>query len=114
MGGLAAGSLDRRITLHRFGVIEDEFGDRVEGFTPIATVYASVRSSPGAERVANAQTGATSAKIIRIRYSSTVADLNPKDRVEYPIGSGKMLDITSADEIGYKDGIEIVAIGVAD
>lgn len=114
MPGLDAGSLDRRVTLHRYGVVKDAYGDDRPGFSPLATVAASVRPAPGAERLQSAENAASAPTVIRIRWSSRVADLNPKDRVEYPVGSGRMFDIKSVVEIGRRDGLEIAAIGRAD
>lgn len=114
MVGLAAGSLDRRITLLRGGIVRDEDGDDVESWQPLASVWASVRPAPGAERLASAEVAATAPTVIRIRWSRQVADLSPQDRIEYPIDSGRQFDIASVIEIGFREGLEIAAIGRAE
>lgn len=109
-----AGSLDRRIALLRAGTVEDEYGDQVDGFSAMAIVWASVRPAPGNERLASAETAATAPTVFTIRYSRIVADLSPRDRIEYPIGSGKTFDIKSIVELGRRDGLQIAAVGRAE
>lgn len=109
-----AGSLDRRVTLLRAGTVTDDYGDEVDGFTELATVWASVRPSPGTERLASAENAATAPTVITIRYGRGVADLSPRDRIEYPVGSGRMFDIKSVVELGRRDGLQIAAVGRAD
>lgn len=109
-----AGSLDRRITLLRAGIVTNEYGDEVDGFADLATVWASVKPAPGTERLASAENAATAPTVITIRYSSMVADLTPRDRIEYPVGSGRTFDIKSVVELGRRDGLQIAAVGRAD
>ncbi|WP_347091674.1 phage head closure protein [Sphingomonas parapaucimobilis] len=109
-----AGAMDRRVALLRAGTVTDDYGDEVDGFAPLATVWGSVKPSPGTERLASAENAATAPTVITIRYSRKVADLNPRDRVEYPVGSGRQFDIKSVVEIGRREGLQIAAIGRAD
>ncbi|MDO7841082.1 phage head closure protein [Sphingomonas immobilis] len=114
MISIDAGSLDRRVRLLRFGLAENEYGDETEGFAPLADVWGSVRPAPGAERLANAENAANAVTVVTVRWSTRVADLNPKDRVEYPIGSGRQFDIKSVTEKGRRVALEIAAVGRAD
>jgi SPP1 family predicted phage head-tail adaptor len=109
--GMIAGTLDRRITLLRAGIVQNEGGDDVEGYEPLATVWASVRPSPGTERLQSAQNAASAPTVFRIRWSQKVSGLSPVDRVEYPVGSGRTFDIKSVVEMGRREGLEIAAIG---
>lgn len=109
-----AGALDRRVALLRFALVVDKYGDQVEGFAPLATVWASVKPAPGSERLASAENAATAPTVITIRYSRAVADLSPADRVEYPVASGRFFDIKSVVEIGRREGLQIAAIGRAE
>jgi head-tail adaptor len=108
-----AGSLDRRVTLHRAGAVENEHGDMVQGWSELATVWASVRPSPGSERLASAEAAANAPTVVTIRWSSIVADLSPADRLEYPVGSGRFFNIVSVVELGRRDGLQLAAIGRA-
>lgn len=109
MSGLDSGALDRRIQIYRAGIVRDTHGDDVDGFTAGPTVWASARPGGGRERLVSAQTAAEAPMVFRIRYSSNVANLSASDRIEYPIGSGRMYDIASVNEIGRRDGLEIAA-----
>lgn len=111
---MRAGRLDRRIALLRAGTTTNEYGDEVEGFGLLRTVAASVKPAPGNERLANAENAATAPTVFTIRYSAAVADLNPRDRIEYPVGSGRAFDIVSVVELGRRDGLQIAAVGRAD
>lgn len=108
------GKLNRRVTLLRSGIVEDKYGDPVEGFAPLRQVWAAVRPAPGTERLASAENAANAPTVIEIAWSPLVADLNPRDRVEYPAGSGRQFDIKSVVEIGRREGLQIAAIGRAE
>jgi len=103
---LAAGRLDRKIAIERFGAVEDEHGDRVESWAPLANVSAEVVPAPGGERYSSSENAATALTRFTIRWSTTVADVNPKDRIGY---GGRFYNIKSAIELGRRVGIEILA-----
>lgn len=103
--------LDRRITLQRYGVTYDSDNQPIEGFTDLATVWASVQYVSDGERVRAAEVGASITVRFQIRYSSTVAVVNPKDRVVY---GGKTFDISGVKELGRREGLEISAAAAAD
>lgn len=110
MSGLDRGRMDRRIKLLRAETNENSLGEAVPTqWGELATVWASVRPAPGRERFASAEVAAEALTIFGIGYSSKVAGLNPKDRIEYPLGSGKNYDILAVVEIGRRDGLEITA-----
>lgn len=116
---MRAGGLDRLITIQKFGLTEDQYGDQVEGFTGSDPIAARVKNLAGAERLVAAQNGATMPTVFQIRWTPALdpaADqgLNPKDRVEYPSGSGRLYNVTSAIELGRHDTIEITATVSAD
>lgn len=108
------GKLNRRVVLLRWGSTEDQYGDPREGFTPLRQVWAAVRPAPGTERLASAENAANAPTVFEIAWSPLVADLNPRDRIEYPVGSGRQFDIKSVVEIGRREGLQIAAIGRAD
>lgn len=103
--------LDRRITLLRYGITYDDDLNPVEGFTAFATVWASWRRASARETLAGAEVNAAATDVFEIRYSSAVADLNPKDRLSY---QGDIYDIQATAEIGRRVGIRIDASRRAD
>ena len=108
------GPLNRRVTLLREANGEDAYGDVQSGFAELATVWASVRPSPGTERLVSAEAAANAPTVVRIIWNPRYADLNPKDQLEYPVGSGRRFDIKSVIELGRREGLEIAAIGRPD
>lgn len=108
---MEAGKLDRRITLQRYGITYNADNEPIEGFADLATVWASVQYASDGEKIRAAEVGATISIRFQIRYSSTVAGINPKDRVIY---DGKTFDISGVKELGRREGLEISAAAAAD
>jgi SPP1 family predicted phage head-tail adaptor len=103
--------LDRRITIQRFGVSYNADNEPIEGFTDLVTVKAKIQYASDGEKVRAAEVGATISARFQIRYSSTVSDVGPKDRV---INEGKTFDIVGVKELGRREGLEISAAAAAD
>ena len=101
---------DRRITLERGGVSDDGFS-QVETWEPLAEVWAEVDPISDGERWRAGEVGASVTHRFRIRYSTTVADLNPRDRLTY---EGRAFDIGGVKEMGRREGLEITASARAD
>lgn len=108
---MEAGKLDRRITLERYTTTYNEFNEPVEAWTTLGRVWASKRDVSDRERVAAAEVSAEISTRFQIRYSSTVADLSPKDRLTY---EGRIYNISAVKEIGRREGLEISAAAEAD
>lgn len=108
---MRAGELDRRITLMQYGISYNADNEPIEGFTPLATVWASAKPVSDGEKVRAAEVGATITMRFQIRYSSTVAVLNPKDCLVY---QGKVHDISGVKELGRREGLEISAAAPTD
>lgn len=103
---MRAGGLDRRIVIERVSVTYDEFNAPVEQWSTLATVWASKVDVKDGERF---RADAVSSEIttrFRIRYSTTVADVSPRDRISY---DGRLYDIVAVKEVGRREGIEITA-----
>lgn len=103
---MAAGPLDRRITLERATVTFDDLGGAVETWSTLATVWAQVLPISDGERWRAAEVGAEVTTRFRIRWSTTVADVGPKDRIAY---AGRVFNIAGVKELGRREGIEITA-----
>lgn len=104
--------LDRKITLERFTYSTDPgSGEQVKTWSTLATVWASKRDVSDSERVASAEVSAEIGTRFQIRWDSSWADLNPKDRV---VHDGRTYDIVGVKELGRREGLEISAIARAD
>lgn len=109
---MSAGKMDRRITLQRATESDDGFssaGDKT--WSDIATVWAEVITVSDGERWRAGEVAAHVTHRFRIRYSATVADLCPEDRVVY---QGDAFNISGVKEIGRRRMIEITASARAD
>lgn len=114
------GALDRAVTILRAGAEVDDGRTLKPGdFAPLAggaNLPATYRPAPGTERFAGAGAEATVPSVFWIRWTPDLADLatgiNPKDRLVDD--SGWEHNITSAVEMGRREGIEILAVRKAD
>jgi head-tail adaptor len=110
--GLAAGELDRRLTIERKTVTLNSLGEQVETWAPLASNIAASKSYRRAnENVQAAEVAAIRVLRFVIRWSTTVATVNPKDRILF---EGAYFDLIEVNEIGRKVGFEIFAQARAD
>lgn len=109
---MLAGHMDRRITIERFTATQDPgSGERVEVWGPVATVWAEKSYRRANESMLAGEVSAIRVLRFAIRWSSAVADVNPKDRVAF---EGSKFDILEVNEMGRREGIEIFAQARAD
>jgi SPP1 family predicted phage head-tail adaptor len=108
---MRAGRLDRRISIERVTTAPDAFNTPVETWTTIAEVWASKEDIKDGERLRAQEVSAEITTRFQIRWSTTVADVNPKDRLTF---DAKTYDIFGVKEIGRREGIEITAAARAD
>jgi SPP1 family predicted phage head-tail adaptor len=108
-----AGDLDRRITIRRATITYNEFNDPVETWADLVTVWAKRTDASAAESYRAQEVGAQISARFRIRYSSDVADVNPKDRIAF---DGREYNITGVREAEgtRNEWIEIDAVARAD
>ena len=105
---MRSGRLDRRITLQRKTVTENSYGEPVETWKDLGTVWAEYLPVRGAERYASMQTVGEIEIKWRIRYRP---GLTPIDRIVY---KGHTHDVTGLIEIGRREGLEIYTKGRAE
>jgi len=103
---LRAGDLDRRVELQRLVVTRDRMNAPVQNWSTLAEVAASLFDVSDAERLSNAEVGASVTTRFRIRWSPDVADLNAKDRL---VCEGAVYAISGVKQVGRRDGLEITA-----
>lgn len=108
---MKAGALDRRIIIERAYDERDEFNEPIKRWRPLAGVWASKQDIRDAERIASQEVGAEVTTRFQIRYSASVADVDPKDRI---IFEGRVYDIVARKEIGRREGIELTAAARAE
>ena len=102
---LAAGRLDRRVTIVRPAVTRDALNTPVEG-EPTRTVrWASVRPAPGTERFANLENAATAPTRFVLRWQADLVRIT--DRIEH---DGRTYDVVSVMEIGRREGWEVLGV----
>lgn len=80
---MRAGRLRHVVTLERQSATQDAMGQRVDVWTTIATVRASVEPIRGNEFIAASGERAELTTRIRIRYSADVSGLRARDRVNH-------------------------------
>lgn len=110
---IGAGNLDRRITIRRATITYNEFNDPVESWADLVTVWAKRRDASATESYRAQEVGAQITARFTIRYSSDVADVDPKDRIAF---GGREYNITGAREPEgtRNEWIEIDAVARAD
>lgn len=106
-----AGRLDRRITLRRATSSTDAFNEPVYAWATLATVAAMVTPVSDSEQWRAGETLASKLTRFTIRYSSTVANVDPRDRIQY---GGREYDVHGVKEIGRREFLEITAAARAE
>jgi SPP1 family predicted phage head-tail adaptor len=97
------GFLDRRVTIQHFTSSQNEFGEVIETWEDLATVWANVRELRGLERVEAARLTAVVDVYFTIRWRT---DIEPKQRVSY---EGELFDIQAVMELPRREGLQIEA-----
>ena len=108
---MQAGLLDRRVTLLRKTVTRGEANSPIDIWSSLATVWASRRDVTDIERLRADEIGAVLTTRFQIRYSPTVADLTPADRLSC---DGRTYNIEGVRQLGREEGLEINASTRAD
>ena len=103
--------LDRKITLQRATTTTNEYGEEVQTWGTLATVWASKKDVSDGERIAAAAASAEIGTRFQIRWDSSWSDLSPLDRVVY---DGRTYNISAVKEIGRREGLEISAAARAE
>src|SRR5690554_14898 len=105
---MRAGRLDRRIDLQRYSLGYSDSGEPQETWTDLAArVAASFSAVRGDERNTADQWVAKEQVEFWIRWTASLADLNPKDRVIYP---AIMDGLSPEDEITETRIYDIISV----
>ena len=108
---MQAGRLADRIAIRRATVAADGFNEPVETWATLATVWASAMPVMDGERWQAGQTIAQQSYRFTIRWSSAVADVNPRDRILF---GGKEYDINGVKDTVVNTWREITATARAE
>lgn len=103
---MRAGKMDRLITIQTFTTTQNDYGEPVETWTTLASVWAERVPMSGREAFAADQLAALSLVKFKIRYRS---DVDTKNRI---LDAGSYYDIRSVGIIGRNEGLEITAEAV--
>jgi head-tail adaptor len=76
-------------------------------------VWASERTAPGNERLANAENAASQVHVFRARWDPDLDDLNPKDRLVRE-EDGETFNILAVQKMGRRDHLEISTVARTD
>lgn len=109
--GSKMGRTDRRIQFRRCSLTSGPLGQVETWADHGAPVWASYAPVGGAERWAAGQVQATRMARFTMRWSDLTSGIDAKDRLTF---DGREWTIVSADEIGRRNGVELVAVAEAD
>lgn len=90
-----AGNLDRRIIIQRATTTLNEFNEPVETWGDLTTVWARRIDASAAESYRAQEVGAQISARFRVRYSTLIATVNPRDRIVF---DGRQYNITRVSE----------------
>jgi len=99
--------MKRRVTFQRATVTVDSYGGEVETWNTLASVWMHRRDASAGESYKAQEVGSQLSIRFTIRYSTAVADLNPRDRVLY---NGDVYNITGVREIKRNRILEVDAV----
>lgn len=108
---MLAGRLGRRIVLERVEISQSDSGQPTETWTELARLWAALRPLRGWEKPASPGHAAHEEVAFEMRWGSSWADLNPKDRI---VCAGVVYDILAVHEIGRREVLKAVAKRKAD
>jgi SPP1 family predicted phage head-tail adaptor len=109
---MRAGDLDKFITIKRATTTTNAFNEKVQTWSDLVTRrHAMAQPVSDAERFRAGETLSTRKYRFTIRYSANVADVDPRDRIEF---EGRIYDINGVKEVGRREGIEFTATARAE
>ena len=103
---MRAGDLDRRITFQKNTPVQDETGEKVEGFADFATkptVWAKIERGRGRQRFITEHELNEHTIVFKVRNRT---DVDTEDRIVY---NSEDYDIEAIEEIGRGEGLFIGA-----
>lgn len=109
---MRSGRLDRRVTIQTLTTTRDAFGQPIETWAELATVWAQRENAGVVERFQANQRFASAEVVFRIRWYPWAEGIDPKtNRAAF---EGRTYNILGTEEIGRKEGLHIVAVARTD
>ena len=108
MTGTCAGKLNKRIVLETNTPAQDGYGEPIEAWSAIASVWAEKMSAKASERFRGEQLAGYKTIVWRIRYRTDVDNL---DRVTHDGQNFGMIGVT---EEGNKDSLILITKAILD
>lgn len=108
---MGAGKYDRFITIQRANSTHNDYNEPELTWTTLERVPARAMPISDGERARAGEDFASNTMRFQIRYSSNVANVNPKDRLLY---EGKTFEITGVKELGRREELELTAASRTD
>jgi len=103
-----AGKLNRRVVLETNAPTQDSYGEPIESWSTIATVWASKLSATASEKFKGEQLAGHRTIVWRIRYRTDVDNL---DRLTY---GGEKYNVEGVTEEGNKDALILITEAILD
>lgn len=103
-----------KISVERRTDTQDDFGQPIPTWSRIGNLarWAKVAPVSGGERYTSDQFIARQQTEFTVRYAADLADVNPLDRVVYPVTDtptdSQIYDIMAVHEVGYREALRIV------
>lgn len=97
------GDLDRRIVVQQASTTQDSYGQPIETWTAVATVWAQVTPMRGRETFGSEQVLDRGPQRFRIRYRS---DVTVQHRLSY---NDIIYQIHDVQEVGRHEGLDLIA-----
>lgn len=107
---LAAGRLDRRVTIVRPTRTQNASNEWIEGEPSRTQVWASMKPGPGTERFQNAEVAAEAPMRFVFRWRADLVRVS--DRLE--ADDGQTYEVLWRAEIGRREGLEALAVARAE
>tara|TARA_R110000868_G_scaffold32425_3_gene117963 strand:- start:3339 stop:3671 length:333 start_codon:yes stop_codon:yes gene_type:complete len=108
---IAAGNLDRRITVRRLAEGRDALNAPSTDWADAATLWASYRPATARERLAAGELGAEIDAVFRVRWSTFASTITSADSIAF---DGRDFGIVGAVEVDRRVGVEISAVSRGD
>ena len=95
---MLAGKLRHRIVIERATLTQNDYGEEVQTFATLATVWARVEPILGKERFAAFQTQSDVDHRILVRYQSALSTLAANDRITWGSNTYDIRSVVNTDE----------------
>lgn len=115
---MRSGGIDRIIALQRVTTTQSPSGEEEESWATFFTLHARYEALQGDERFQADQFVARNQVAFTIRWSHTVADVSPLDRIIYPASvladsptsplRNKIYDIIAVQEVGRHEALRLI------